>query len=129
LDDGRLAGSSRQFLTPDQERRVREAWAAGGRRDEVAAAAGITVARLVSRLADQLADLPRRGRGKGGGRRPKAVDGPDPTQDEIRARAAEVRRTWGEDRFGIGHPTPEDDPRFIGRRAWAAIPDPGKATD
>jgi plasmid stabilization system protein ParE len=130
-DRGQLVGSRRQYLTPQEERRVREAWADGGRRDEVAAAAGITVARLVSRLADQLADLPKRGRGVGGGRRRKdeEADGPDPTQDEIRLLAAECRRTWGPDRYGIGEPTPEDDPQFIGRRAWAAVPDPGGSLD
>lgn len=90
--DGKMAGSSRQLLTRRQLAAVRRAWAAGLRRDEVARAAGITVARLVSRMADQLAGLPRRGRGKGGGRRPR---GADPTPEEIYGRLTlEIQSGW-----------------------------------
>ena len=55
--DGRVWGSRRQLLTQEQEQAARDAWAAGLRRDHVAAAAGITVARLVARL--KMAELPR----------------------------------------------------------------------
>jgi hypothetical protein len=83
-----------RYLTPDQERIVRESWVAGMSRDEVARAAGITVDMLVIRLKDQLADLPRRGRG--GNRRAPT---PDPTPAEIRARAAILRRSWPAERY------------------------------
>lgn len=120
-DAGRLLGSRRKFLTEEQLEVIREAWARGLRRDEVAEAAGITVSRLVARLGDQLAGLPRRGQGFGGGPKRKAERDVDPTDDEIRLRAAEVRRSWGPDRYGIGDPLPEDDPRRLGRVGRYAI--------
>jgi hypothetical protein len=90
--DGKMAGSRKQLLSLRQLIAVREAWAKGLRRDEVARAAGITVARLVSRMADQLASLPRRGRGKGGGRRPAKQD---PTPEEIYGRLTlEIQAGW-----------------------------------
>lgn len=102
--DGRVCGSRRQLLTPEQEAAVREAWAEGLRRDEVAHAAGITVARLVARLKDQLADLPRRGQGVGGGYR---GDENDPSEEEIWGRLVlEVQARWSEE---------ERDQRWKGR--------------
>lgn len=90
--DGKMAGSRKQLLSRRQLSAVRRAWAAGLRRDDVARAAGITVARLVSRMADQLANLPRRGRGKGGGRRPAETD---PTVEEIYGRlTVEIQSCW-----------------------------------
>lgn len=93
--DGRVWGSRRQLLTPEQEAAVRGAWADGLRRDQVAHAAGITVARLVARMKDQLADLPRRGQGVGGGARGEADD---PSEEEIWGRLVlEVQARWSEE--------------------------------
>lgn len=90
---GRVAGSRRILLTREQVTAVRRAWRAGLRRDEVARAAGITVSRLTARLRDQLADLPRRGRGKGGGRRREEPI--DPTEEEIYGRlTVEIQARW-----------------------------------
>jgi hypothetical protein len=97
-----------RLLTPEQERIIREAWSAGVPRDEVAALAGITIHVLASRFNDQLADLPRRPRGVGGGRRGDV----DPTHDEIVERAAEVRQRWPEYRYrGL---TADDQERHVG---------------
>ena len=102
--DGRVWGSRRQLLTQEQEQAARDAWAAGLRRDHVAAAAGITVARLVARLKDQLADLPRRGQGFGGGAR---GEDDDPSEEEIWGRLVlEVQSRWSEE---------ERDQRWKGR--------------
>jgi hypothetical protein len=83
-----------RFLSPEQVATIRQAWAAGLPRDEVARLAGITIHILEARKADQLADLPKRTQGVGGGRR-----GVDPTPDEISDRAAEVRSRWAEHRY------------------------------
>jgi hypothetical protein len=58
---------------------------------------------LEQRLRDQLKDL-RVGRG----RRERARVYVDPTPEEIRLRAAMVRRTWTPDRWGIREPDPMD---------------------
>ncbi len=87
---GRLAGCLKTLLTRDQERAVRKAWRSGATRDEVAMAAGVSPGLIRQRLADQLADLPRRGRGRGGRRRSA-----DPTPEEIYGRlTAEIQATW-----------------------------------
>lgn len=102
--DGRVWGSRRQLLTPRQEQAARQAWSRGLRRDQVASAAGITVARLVARLKDQLADLPRRGQGVGGGARGEEDD---PSEEEIWGRLVlEVQARWSEE---------ERDQRWMGR--------------
>jgi hypothetical protein len=83
----------KKWLTPYQELVVRELWAAGGSRDEVARAAGVTVDVIRSRLHDQLADLPRRGRG--GNRRPPS---PDPSPEEIWGRLTlEAQSKWSDE--------------------------------
>lgn len=94
--DGRFRGAPpKQLLTDEQAQRVRQAWSEGLRRDEVAAAAGITVARLVARLKDQLADLPRRGQGVGGGAR---RENDDPSEEEIWGRLVlEQQAKWTEE--------------------------------
>lgn len=92
LRSGRVCGSRKILLSREQLASVRKAWRAGLRRDDVARAAGITVSRLTARLKDQLADLPRRGRGKGGGRR---GEDNDPTEEEIYGRLTlEVQARW-----------------------------------
>jgi hypothetical protein len=84
----------RKLLTPEQLARARELWLAGGSRDEVARGIGVTIDTLRARMADQLADLPRRGRG--GNRRAPT---PDPTPAEIRLACAELRRQWPIERY------------------------------
>lgn len=101
-DKGRVCGSLPRMLTPAQERAIRRVWAAGGTRDEAAAAAGVSAGLIRQRLQDQLADLPRPGRGAGGRRRAAP-----PTEHEIAARAAEVRHRWPPERWlGL---QPDDD--------------------
>jgi hypothetical protein len=78
---GRLRGSLKTLLTREQEQAVRRAWALGATRDECARVAGVSVGLIRQRLGDQLRDLPRRGRGAGGGRRHG-----DPTEEEIYGR-------------------------------------------
>lgn len=99
---GRVCGSLRRLLTPAQEQAIRQAWAAGATRDECARAAGVSVGIIRQRLADQLADLPRPGRG--GNVRGRSDP---PTPDEIAARAAELRHNWPIERW-LGF-NPEDD--------------------
>lgn len=92
LRSGRVCGSRKIFLTREQATAVRKAWRAGLRRDDVARAAGITVSRLTARLKDQLVDLPRRGRGVGGGRRSEEND---PSEEEIYGRLTlEIQSRW-----------------------------------
>jgi hypothetical protein len=87
---GRLCGCQKTLLTRSQEQAVRRVWMCGGTRDEVARAAGVSVGLIRQRLEDQLADLPRRGRGTGGPRRPT-----DPTEEEIYGRLVlEIQAGW-----------------------------------
>ena len=90
-------GPTTQWLTPSQEAEARRLLAAGLTRDAVAAAIGIAPRRLSARMNDQLRDA-RPGRGRGGGR-PRGGYGPDPTPDEIRERAAQVREHWPIERW------------------------------
>lgn len=84
----------RKLLSPEQLELARKLWAEGASRDEVCREIGVTVDRFNARLRDQLADLPRRGRG--GNRRAPT---PDPTIAEIRSRCAELRRRWPAERW------------------------------
>lgn len=102
-------GSDRRLLTEEQAAQARELWPTHTAA-EVAQAIGVGVDLLRARLADQLSDLERRGRGG----RPPNRNGPglfepmvDPTPDEIRIRAAEVRKSWGPERF-LPDYVPED---------------------
>lgn len=88
------------FLDAEQERIVREAWSRGVPTQSCAVLAGVSVDRLLARLKDQLADLPRRGRGRGG----RAQD--DPAPEEIAIAAAEIRARWTEERWLGTKPTP-----------------------
>lgn len=84
--------SKPRLLSAEQEAAARAAWLDGRTRDEVARAAGVTVDILLRRLQDQLADLPRRGRG--GNRRPPADD---PTEAQIWGPlTAEIQATWSD---------------------------------
>lgn len=80
-----MAASGKRWLTPEEERIVRDAYARGATSAEAAFLACISVSVLQARLRDQVADL-RRGRGNGG-RRGHAVD---PTPEEIEQRRREV---------------------------------------
>jgi hypothetical protein len=87
---GRLRGCLRTYLTRDQERAVRRAWRAGATQAEIAAALGIGLDMLRARMREQLPDLPRRGRGRGGGRRTS-----DPTPEEIYGRLTLIEQaSW-----------------------------------
>lgn len=88
---GSGGGSERRYLSSAQERAIRACLAAGMTQREAAIAAGVTYARLIWRLQDQLADL-RTGRGFG---RKRRTD--DPSEEEIASRAAEVRATWSDE--------------------------------
>lgn len=74
-------GSRRNALTAAQIQQVRQAWIAGETQQQIANAIGVSVDTLKARLQDQLAGLPKRGRGTGGRRRPN-----DPTEEEIYGR-------------------------------------------
>lgn len=83
----------KKLLTPRQVALARRVWMAGGTRDEVARAIGVTVDVLQARLADQLKTLPRRGRG-GNLRRPTA----DPSPEEIWGKLTkEAQARWTDD--------------------------------
>lgn len=79
------ARGAKKWLTTEQERVVREAYANGATCREAAFLAGVTTFVLAARLEDQVRDL-RRGRGRGGRRGPLV----DPTPEQIATRRAEV---------------------------------------
>ena len=110
---GQMRGQGRALLPDDKLELIRQLWATTATKAEVAEAAGITMDVLLARLKDQLADLPPRGRGVGGGRRRGDME--VLSDEEIRLRCAQVRQAWTPERYGIGEPIPEDDPRYIGR--------------
>ena len=96
------AAGDRVLLTPDQERIVREAIRDGLTQDQAAFLAGITRRLLVTRLADQLADV-RVGQGRG----PKRRGDCDPTEAEIERMKRAIRVAKGDlpppaDFTGIG---------------------------
>jgi hypothetical protein len=78
----------KKWLSSEQERIVREAYASGATCREAAFMAGVSVSVMTARLLDQVRDL-RRGRGRGGRRGP-AVD-PTPAQIDERARQCRER--------------------------------------
>jgi hypothetical protein len=83
-----------QWLTHDQEISVRRAIANGATRDEAAATAGITPARLWARLRDQLQDVR-----VGQGRRGRRVQAADPDPAEIAERCRQLRERWSPERL------------------------------
>ena len=89
------ARGDRALLTPDQERIIRDAHARGLTQDDAAWLAGVSRRLLVTRLADQLADVHW---GQGRGRKARA----DPTQEEIERLKAVIRER-------NGHAQPPDD--------------------
>lgn len=74
-------GSVKGLFDAQQLRAARRAWAEGMTQAEIASLLGVSVDTVRSRLRDQLADLPKRGRGAGATR-----TGEDPTEDEIYGR-------------------------------------------
>lgn len=96
IENGRLAGRERQWLTDAQLAEVRRLLAEGATQPEAAAAIGVSYRRLRSRLDDQLADV-RVGRGRT--RRGHKKTNLDIPADLIWLRAAEVRRGWSVDRW------------------------------
>jgi len=78
------ARGDRIKLTAEQERIIRDAHARGLTQDDAAYLAGVSRRLLVTRLADQLADV-RWGQGRG--RKARA----DPSQEEIERLKAEIR--------------------------------------
>jgi len=95
------ARGDRVLLTPEQERIIRDAHTRGLTQDDAAYLAGVSRRLLVTRLADQLADV-RWGQGRG--RKARA----DPTEEEIERLKAEIR-----DRNG--HTLPSD---FTDTMGW-----------
>lgn len=90
---GQMRGQRRVFLTAKQAAVIRKAWAEGLCRDAIAKLAGVTVDTLSARLRDQLADLPKRGRGVGGGK--QAAPLRDPTPEEIWGHLTqEIQSRW-----------------------------------
>ena len=90
---GRIRGTLKTTLTRSQERAVRRAWRAGQTQAEIAASLGIGLDLLRARLREQLPDLPRRGRGRGGGRRTA-----DPTPEEIYGRLTLLEQaSWSDE--------------------------------
>jgi DNA-binding CsgD family transcriptional regulator len=102
-------GSRRNVLTARQIQQVRQAWLAGETQQQIANAIGVSVDTLKARLQDQLASLPKRGRGTGGRRRPN-----DPTEEEIYGRLTLLeQQAWSDEERdqrwrgqvqGTGHP-------------------------
>jgi hypothetical protein len=83
-----------RLLTEAQVEIIRRAWAEGLRRDDVARLAGITMHVLEARRHDQLADLPPRPKGVGGGHRAWP-----PSEIEIRLMTYECRQRWTPERW------------------------------
>ena len=96
------ARGDRALLTPDQERIIRDAHARGLTQDDAAWLAGVSRRLLVTRLADQLADVHW---GQGRGRKARA----DPTEEEIERLKAVIRER-------NGHAQPPDD--FTDTLGW-----------
>jgi hypothetical protein len=109
---GRVYGSGRRLLGDRQLAAIRQAWAEGASRQAAARAGGVSLALFNERLADQLADLPRRGQGCG--KKPRLAD---PTPDEIALRAAQCRRLWDLERYGLVDPTVAEIEARLGKTA------------
>ncbi len=73
--------------TPEQEARIRSMWEEGARRDDIAAAVGMTRDSFL--IAQKRLELPPRPRSVG-----SASRGVDPTEAEILQATAEIRSRW-----------------------------------
>ncbi len=86
---------TRRLLTAEQIEIVRAGAAAGRRRDDIAAAIGVTPYILTKRMRDQLDGLKLpRGRKRGG-----LQEWPSP--EEVELRKIEVRAKWSRARWGL----------------------------
>lgn len=107
---GHVCGALAQMLTAAQEATVRELWGSGISQQEIAYRIGVGRDRLISRLQDQLRDLPRPGRGRSsGGERDRRPRPAPPTPEEIAALAAELRHRWPPERWLPAAATDDDD--------------------
>lgn len=90
-----LAKRRRRYkpLTDEQLAAIRLAWRHGATESEAARLAGVNVRRIRTRRADQLRDLPARGRGAGSHRRAEP-----PSPEEIARLAAELQELWDDRR-------------------------------
>jgi len=90
-----VANSTKRVLTSEEIQIVRDGAAAGRRRDEIAAAIGVTPYILTERMRDQLGGLKLpRGRKCGG-----LQEWPSP--EEVELRKIEVRAKWSRARWGL----------------------------
>lgn len=94
--NGQLDGRDREWLTPEQAEQARRALAAGLTTREVAEQLGIPYRRMRERLIDQLGIRLGRGRVRRG--IPKTPF-PVLSDQEIRARCAEIRSRWTPERW------------------------------
>ena len=93
--------AEKHILTPEQLTLARLRWSEGTPAQEVARALSISYDVLKARMADQLSDLPRRGRGYGSARNRGC---PDPSLIEIRAKTAAIRARWTSERWNSDEP-------------------------
>ena len=96
-----FAVAEKQVLTPEQLTLARSLWLEGTPAQVVARELGVSYDVLKARMVDQLADLPRRGRGRGSARNRGC---PDPSLIEIRAKTAAIRARWTSERWNSDEP-------------------------
>jgi len=96
-----FAVAEKYTLTPEQITLARSLWLEATPAQVVARELGISYDVLKARLGDQLADLPRRGRGRGSAHNRGA---PDPTPIELRAITAAIRKRWPDERWNSDEP-------------------------
>ncbi len=93
--------AEKQVLTVEQLTLARSLWIEGVPAQVVARELSVSYDVLKARLADQLADLPRRGRGRGSAHNRGC---PDPSLIEIRAKTAAIRKRWPDERWNSDEP-------------------------
>jgi hypothetical protein len=103
-------------ITPEQVEAIRSLWPTGARRDEIAAAVGLSVDSLIA--AKRELGLPSLRRGCRGPRREW-----NPTPVEIAAACAEIQRGWSPEETAVrqGYP-PLGEVATESARKWKIIP-------